>query len=200
MKFFKYLLYFLAALILVFLAFGLFIPVIEYGHEVKVDKPVKEAWAVSQDKSKYDQWLAGFKSMELMEGEYFEVGSKYKVVVEPGEGQPAFELIETIVSIKENDHVEMHFEGEAMDMEQIMTFTEADDKTTIRTNSKAMAKGLMGRSMFALMEKLGGAFTSQEAMNMEALKKLIEENTTDYFPAPVEEEEASATAAEVGNS
>ena len=38
----------------------------------------------------------------------------------------------------------------------------------------------MGRSMFALMHMLG-MFEAQEAKNMEALKKLIEENTTDYY-------------------
>jgi len=34
--------------------------------------------------------------------------------------------------------------------------------------------------MFAAMEMLAGGFTSQETKNFEALKKLIEENTTDY--------------------
>jgi hypothetical protein len=40
--------------------------------------------------------------------------------------------------------------------------------------------------MFALMEIFGGAFQAQEVKNIEALKRVIEENTTDYYPAPVE--------------
>jgi hypothetical protein len=35
------------------------------------------------------------------------------------------------------------------------------------------------------MEIFGGAFQKQEVKNIEALKKVINENTTDYFPAPV---------------
>ena len=42
----------------------------------------------------------------------------------------------------------------------------------------------MMKSMFALMEMLGGSFTAQEAKNFEALKVLINENTKDYYPAP----------------
>ena len=36
--------------------------------------------------------------------------------------------------------------------------------------------------MFAIMETLGGAFSKQEQKNMDALKKLINENTDDYSP------------------
>ena len=48
---------------------------------------MNEAWAVHQDESKLGQWLAGFKSIDLISGEVGTVGSKYKVVVNPGEGQ-----------------------------------------------------------------------------------------------------------------
>jgi hypothetical protein len=36
------------------------------------------------------------------------------------------------------------------------------------------------------MEFFSGAFHAQEAKNLEALKKLIEENKTDYYPAPID--------------
>ena len=42
----------------------------------------------------------------------------------------------------------------------------------------------MLRSMFAIMETFGGSFTAQEKKNIEALKKVINENTTDYYPYP----------------
>ena len=53
------------------------------------------------------------------------------------------------------------------------------------------------RSMFAVMDLLSGSFQKQEAENFENLKKLIDENTTDYFPAPEVEEEAIDAMEEV---
>lgn len=188
MKVLKYILFVIIGFILLFFLIGLIKPITKYGHTITVDKSIEEAWAVTQDESKYGQWLKGFKSMELISGEKYKEGSKYKVIVNPGEGQGDFEMIETLVEIKEFDHVEMHFDSEMMDFEQIISFKENDGKTTVATDSKVMGKNIMSRSMFAIMEMFGG-FTKQETENMENLKKVINENTTDYFPAPVVEEE-----------
>ena len=182
MKILKYTILGLLVILFLIILMGIANPSIGYGHEIMVDKPIKEAWAVSQDDKKYDQWLEGFKSFELIEGEKWKEGSKYKVVVDPGDGQPEFEMIETLVSINDFESVEMHFDSEFMNFEQVMHFTEERGKTSVKTESKVLAKGLMMRSMFAIMEIFGGSFTAQEKKNMEALKKLIEENTTDYYP------------------
>ena len=200
MKILKYALIAVAVLILLFFAMGLFNSSVSYGSKITVDKDVKEAWAVAEDDSKYAQWLEGFQSIELLEGEYGEVGSKYKVVVKPGEDEENFEMIETVVSKKDFDHIEMHFDSDMMDFEQIMLFTETDGKASIETKSKVMGKGLMMRSMFATMETLFGAFTKQEGKNMEALKKLINENTTDYYPAPVVSETEATSLDEASES
>jgi hypothetical protein len=183
MKILKYLLYIIVGLIIIYFAFGLLKPTVSYGHEITVDKPLKEAWAVSQDHNKFVQWLDGFKSIELISGEEGQVGSKYKVIVNPGEGQDDFEMIETLVSMKEFEEVELHFDSEMMDFGQKILYSESDGKVTIKTESTVSAKGIMMRSMFAVMESLAGSFTSQEVKNIDALKKVIEENTTDYFPA-----------------
>ncbi len=180
MKILKYLLYLIIGLVLIFFAIGLIKSSVSYGHTLTVNKPIEEAWAITQDESKFGQWLEGFKSIELISGERNAVGSKTKVIVNPGEGQDDFEMIQTLVSIKEFDHVEMHFDSEPMNFEQIISFKENDGMTTVKTDSKVLGKGIMSRAMFAIMEILGGAFTKQETLNMENLKKLIEENTTDY--------------------
>jgi len=186
MKILKYILFAIIGLIVLLLLVGLMKPSVSYGSEVSVDKPVKEAWAVLQDDDKYALWLDGFKSEEQMSGVKGEVGSTSKVIVNPGEGQEDFEMVQTLKSIKEFEHVEMEFDSDMMDFYQKITLTEADGKTTITTDSKVMGKGLMNRAMFAIMEMLGGSFTKQEYKNMNALKALINDNTTDYYPAPVE--------------
>ena len=183
MKILKYVLFVIVGLIVLFFAMGLIKPTVRYGHEITVNKPLKEAWAVSQDASKYDQWLEGFKSIDLISGELGTAGSKYKVVVNPGEGQPDFEMIETVVSIKEFDHVDLHFDSDMMDFDQKILFSETDGQVRVKTESTVTGKGMVMRSMFALMEMFGGSFQAQEEINIEALKKVIEENETDYFPA-----------------
>lgn len=188
MKFLKYLFFFVLGVTLIFFLIGLVNSSIEYGHEITVSKSAEEAWAVSKDESKFNQWLEGFKSIELLSGELGEVGSTYKVVVNPGEGQPDFEMTETIISIKEYDHIEMHYDNEMMDFEQTISFSESEEGVKIKTDSKVFGKGLMLRSMFALMEMSSGSFQTQEAKNIDALKKVIEENTTDYYPVEIEPE------------
>ena len=197
MKILKYLLFVVVGLVIIFFAIGLLKPSINYGHEITVNKSVKEAWAVHQDESKFGQWLKGFKSIDLIEGEAGKVGSKYKVVVNPGEGQPDFEMIETVVAMEEFDHVALSFDSEMMRFDQTTSFSETDGKTTIKTDSKVSGKNMMLRSLFALMEIFGGAFQAQEEKNIEALKKVIEENTTDYYPAPVMTEEEVIVPEEV---
>ena len=162
MKILKYILYVIIGLIVLFIAVGFIKPSVSYGAEITVDQPAKITWAVSSDESKFDQWLEGFKSIELISGEENEVGSQYKVIVNPGEGQPDFEMIETIKSIKEFDHIEFVFDSDMMVFDQKVTHTEKDGKTTVKSQSKVTGKGVMTKSMFALMSIFGNAFQKQE--------------------------------------
>ena len=176
---------------LVFFAAGFFNPTVSYGHEIEVNKPIKEAWAVQQDVSKFGDWLAGFKSIEHLSGEAGAVGSTYKVTVRPDdfpEDEPDFVMTETITSIKDYDHIGLSFDSDMMVFDQTTSFSERDGKTVIKTDSKVKGKGIVMRSMFALMEIMGGSFQKQEVENIENLKKVIEANSTDYFPVAVEGE------------
>ena len=187
MKILKYLLGAIALLVLLFFAIGFLKPSVSYGHEIEVNKSIEEAWAVQQDASKLGEWLKGFKSIEHLSGELGVVGSKYKVTVKPSPEEPEFVMTETIMSKKENDHMTLNMDSDMMVFDQTSFFSERDGKTVIKTDSKVVGKGMMMRSMFAIMG-MAGMFQSQEVENIEALKKVIESNTTDYFPAPVVEE------------
>jgi len=184
MKILKLLAGLILFLVIVFFAVGFVKPNVSYGYEIEVNKSVKEAWAVHQDESKLNEWLDGFKSIELISGKKGEVGSQYKVIVNPGEGQPDFEMIETITDFKEYEFVDLDFDSDMMVFEQRTTFSENGSNTKVRTESKVKGKGAIMKSMFALMEIFGSSFQGQEAKNVEALKKVIEENTTDYYPVP----------------
>lgn len=183
MKFLKGLLFLIFGLVLFFFLAGVLRPSVSYGHKITVNKNIKEAWAVYQDVSKYNQWLDGFKSIKLMEGEKNAVGSKYKVVVNPGDGQPDFEMVETVESFKEFDHMALHFDSDVMIFDQITSFAESKGKTVIETKSKVTGKGIRMKSIFSLMELFTDSFQKQETKNIENLKRVIESNTTDYYSA-----------------
>ena len=183
MKILKYILIILIGLTVLFFAMGFIKPTLNYGHEITVNKSLKEAWAVSTDGSKTTQWIDGLKSEELISGEHGAVGSKYKIIVNPGGEEEDFEMVETIVAKKDFDHMKMRFDSDLVDFEQTMTFGEKDGKAIIKTESTVNAKGLVMRSLFASTETLFGSFQKQEEKNINALKKVIEENTTDYYPA-----------------
>ena len=189
MKILKYLLYIIIALIFLFFLMGFIKPTVQYGHEITVNKSKKEAWAVFQDESKYDQWLDGFKSIDLISGEKGKVGSMYKVVVNPGDGQPDFEMIETVTSMKKLEYVELSFDSDMMEFQQKTSFSGNGGNVTIKTDSKVIGKGMVMSSMFAIMSVFSDSFQKQEEKNIEALKKIIENNTTDYFPEPIVPEE-----------
>lgn len=174
MRFLKFFLLFIAILTLVFLAIGLLKPTINYGHEISVNASLQEAWDFHKDETHYHKWLEGFKSIEHLSGDMESVGSTYKVIVNPGEGQEDFEMIETIKDIKQYEYVDLHFDSDFMTFDQKTSFREADGKTYIKTDSKASGKGIGMRSMFGVMDLLTGSFQKQEEKNLEALKKLLD--------------------------
>jgi len=64
-----------------------------------------------------------------------------------------------------------------------MTLTSMDGKTKINSSSTTVGNGTISKSIMALM---GGSIKAQEETNLVNLKKAIEQNTKDYFPADEE--------------
>lgn len=135
MKLLKIIVIAIALIVAGFFAMGIVFSEVKYGHTITVSKPINEAWAISQDESKFHLWLEGFQSIELIEGEMFEVGSKYRVIVNPGEGQPEFEMIETLVALNPPNSITMHFDSEMMFFEQTMAFVQDGTQVKISTDS-----------------------------------------------------------------
>lgn len=183
MKYLKYLLGLIALLGLLFLAKGFITPFVSYSSEIIVNKPAKEAWAVMNDESKLTQWLKGMKKMEHVSGEKGTVGAVTKYTYEE-DGQESV-ILETMKAIRPNEHVAMDFVMEGvMMMDYKMDFSEKDGKTYLTSSTIAKGDGMFMRSMLSFMQS---AMQTQEDENMNNLKKLIEKNTTNYFPAPVVE-------------
>lgn len=180
MNIFKYLGLILIILVFLFFIMGLIRPSVHYGHTIIVDKPVSEAWAVHQDISKYDQWLDGFQSIQLIEGEKNTVGSKYRVTVIPRDGEAEFIMNETIESFVPNDHISLNFDSEMMQFDQTTRFVDKGRQTVISTESKVTGKTFITRCLFSSMETIAGMFQSKEVENIENLKNVINQNIDQY--------------------
>lgn len=187
MKYLKYLLGIIALLGIIFIAKGFLTPSISYNSEIVVDKSIKEAMAVMNDESKVAQWLTGIKDMEHVSGEKGAVGAVTKYTFDEN-GQEST-IIETITAIRPNEHMAMSFVmEEVMEMDYQVDFNNKDGQTHIKSTTITKGTGWFMRSMVSFMQ---GAMQAQEDENMSKLKKLIDENTTDYFPTPVLELEES---------
>jgi len=179
MKYLKYLLGVILLLLIIFFGRGLLTPSIYYESEVAVKKSAKEAWAVMSDEANLPKWIKGFKRTELVSGTENTIGSVSNVYVE--EGGEEMVMQETIINSKLNELLAMKFTMDFMDMDYEMYFTEEGGKTTIKTKSTTVGNGLFAKSMISFMQ---GSMQAQEDENLTILKKLIEENTKNYFPEP----------------
>ena len=184
MKYLKYTLGLIALLGILFIAKGFITPSISYTSEVVVDKPMKEVWAVMNDESKTSQWIDGIKKQEHVSGEKGTIGAvtKYTFVEN---GQESI-MLETIKALRPNEHIAMDFVMEdVMEMDYSMDTHVKDGKTHIKSSTTTRGIGVFMRSMVSFMQS---TMQAQEDENLNNLKKLIESNTTDYFPSPVVEE------------
>jgi len=182
MKFLKYLLALILLLVVIFFALGFFTPSVSYDCEVTVDQPAKVAWAVMSDETKVADWIKGYKRSELVSGTPNTVGAVTNMYVE--EAGEEMMMTETITALVPMKQMSMDFTMDFMDMEYDMQLEEKDGKTVIKTKSTTVGNGMLAKSIVSLMPS---AMKAQEEENLKNLKKLIEENTKNYFPEPVEE-------------
>ena len=136
------------------------------------------------DESKISQWLKGITKVEHVNGEKGKVGgvTKYTFVEN---GQESI-VVETIKDIKDDEYIAMDFTMEgAMTMDYKVNYSDEGGKTKIKSFTTVEGDGMFMRSLMSFMT---GTMKAQEDVNLGNLKKLINENTTDYFPEPVVEE------------
>lgn len=176
MKIIKYSLAIVLAIIILFLAMGFITPSIEYNCEVQINKPAIEVWAVMSDESKVSDWIKGYKSSELISGTPNTLGAVTKIYIE--ENGTEMSMQETITALEPNKRMAMNFTMDFMDMDYDMRLEDKGAYTIIKTNSKTVGNGMIAKSMISFMPS---SMEAQEIENLGNLKRLVEENTTDYF-------------------
>ena len=113
----------------------------------------------------------------MVSGQKGEIGSVTKYTFS-NKGQESY-IYETLKSIEEEKYVAMDFVIEGvMTMDYRMDFSLSDGKTVIKSSTTTTGDGMLMRSMLSFMQN---SMLEQEEKNMNNLKKVIDQNTTDYF-------------------
>ena len=110
----------------------------KYSVRIDIDRPIEEAWEVLMDESRMGEWLEGYKSMELIEGEPLTVGSKHRMIFEEDGQEMSF--TETVTAINPPTEFSFDFDHDMMSSSIQMTFESvgsASTRITNRTHFKA---------------------------------------------------------------
>lgn len=144
----------------------------EYRSESKVtiNAPLKHTFAVFMEEDRMSEWLEGYVSMKLIEGNKLEVGSKHEMVMEI-EGQRSV-MIETVTGFKENEYFAFDLENDDVFMNMDISFSAKDSLTTeIVAKSVFIPKAFIVKVMMPLMDD-GGA---RQQKNYNNLKAIVED-------------------------
>jgi hypothetical protein len=177
MKVLKWLLILVVGLIIGVVLIGVFVPRQHYVSEILIDRSVETSFRIFNDSEQMGDWLEGFESIELVEGQEKEVGSKYKITVS-SEGKTMI-MDETLTAFEANEKVAIHLENEVMVSDNEVLFTDEDGKTRLHSEMTVEGANVFWRALFAFYK---GTFEEQDKEKYEKLKTLIESSPLMILP------------------
>lgn len=169
MKILKVILGIVVGLVVVFFAVGIFAPSFTYENKVEVNAPVEKAWAIFTDESRMGDWLTGFQSIETINGNPGEVGSKYRMVfVENGEEMV---ITEEVTAYRENELFAFTLDADPLISDVEVKFTGNDERTEIIATNLVEGKNLVWKSLLRLMKSM---LANRGQEQYDKLKEIIE--------------------------
>lgn len=137
--------------------------------EIRVDCPVEHTWQTFCNVDLMQEWVQGFLSVEILEGEPETVGSKHRLLFQEGKRQ--VELIQTVTAFDPNERFAFTATTKGMRNACETTFAADGEGTVIRSSNQFFADGFFFKLMMPLMR---GAITKRIAADFGRLKKLAE--------------------------
>ncbi|MFQ5651512.1 MAG: SRPBCC family protein [bacterium] len=169
MRVLRYILGAVAALAVIFVLIGMFVPSFTYENRIEVSKPVEHSFAVFSDPANMSEWLTGFKSMENLTGGPNEVGSTWKLVFVDGDEEII--MTEEVTGFKENELISFTLDNEVLEADIEVHFVRKNGTTGILQSSKVEGKNLFWKSLLFLSK---WNMTARGQENYVKLKHLIE--------------------------
>jgi uncharacterized membrane protein len=170
MKILIYVVGFIVTCFIGFYVIGLVKPTIIYESKITINRPVQQTWAVFSNEKLLAQWMQGFDHLEKIKSEPFQSGAEYKLFLK--EKNQVFEINHKIINAIPSKKYEYTLDNAVLQNHVIITFSEPQQFTTeIVMANEVNAKNWFLRSLFVFFKS---QFKSQDELNLEALKRLVE--------------------------
>lgn len=169
MKTIKIILGIIIALTLVFFGTGLIVKETKYTAEVEVNKPVKEVFALFENKEALQKWMPEIKSIEPINETPQKLGSTYKIIVE-NQGQQ-LEMQEKIRAYVPNEKLTFQFNSPDMVKIDDYNFIANGNTTKVVQHSSVRANSFMLACTFPWFK---GNFKKMSQDYMNRFKEMAE--------------------------
>ncbi len=156
-------------LIFAFVAFGYFSEGIDHVSTEEVDAPTEVCWKFFQKVHRMDEWISGFKKIEIIEGFPNRPGSTFRVILER-DGEP-LELIQTVRKFEVGEIISFDMENDMIFGHTEITFTDNPEHTLISYRQILKGKNAVYNAVLKLNES---GFIDEQNQNLHQLRKLIE--------------------------
>lgn len=189
----KWLAIVIGAIIVTLLLIGFLHPTYEDSVTTTVKAPVDKTFAIFQDTQKMKEWIPGYLSTEIIEGQMGQPGSKYKLTFDQN-GSP-FEMMETITYFEKNRRFSFDLKDDHGLFHVDVEFSPTEDGTEITETMTGRANGIFGKAITHLMK---GRIVAQKQEMYESLAKVVERSN--WTPqnaetsAPIMKDSSTVTA------
>jgi len=168
MKIVKIVLAALVGIILLFLSIGLVFPSYEYQSSIEVKASPEKCWEAYHDTKKMREWLDGFESLTLKNGELLANGSTYEIVI-TDDGHRMI-MNEKIIEVNAPTKVTYELNNDVLKSEFSFSF-EGTTSTKITSKYKITGNNVLWKSILFLSKSY---MTGEAQKQLAGLKKVIE--------------------------
>lgn len=169
----KILIYVLGFIITCFLGFyviGVIKPKVVYETKIIINRPSQQTWDVFSNEKLLSQWMQGYDHIQKIKSEPFVTGGEYKLFLK--EANQQFELHHNVINAIPTKLYEYQLENEVLVNHIKISFNEPQQYTTeVVISNEVKAKNWFLQSLFVFLKN---QFKSQDDLNLEGLKKLVE--------------------------
>lgn len=156
-------------LIFAFVAFGYFADGMDHVSTEEVDAPTDVCWKFFQKVHRMDEWINGFKKIEIIEGFPNKPGSSFRVTLDR-DGEE-IHLIQTVKAFEVGKIFSFDMENDQIYGHTEITFQDNPEHTLITYRQVLKGKNAVYNAVLELNES---SFIEEQNQNLHRLRKLIE--------------------------
>lgn len=156
-------------LIFAFVAFGYFTDGMDHVSTEEVDAPTEVCWKFFQKVHRMDEWINGFKKIEIIEGFPNKPGSSFRVTLERDGNE--LQLIQTVKQFEVGKIFSFDMENDEIHGHTEITFQNNPEHTLISYRQVLKGKNAIYNAVLEMNES---SFIEEQNQNLHRLRKLIE--------------------------